>query len=108
MTSLTRRLGRLEAGCRQNDEIVADRCRIVRQETYKHLSFDQKKCLLAAITSYQQGRPLTCEEAAVVSAFDTATQEECRKAGISLAEYKRYWQATKPKTSEAGSHRVGR
>src|ERR1019366_1910920 len=62
MISLSRRLQRLEAGCRQN---VADRCRIIQQESFKHLSIDQKKCLLAAMTSYQH-RPLTSEEGAVV------------------------------------------
>jgi len=108
MTSLSRRLQRLEAGCRQSGEIAADRCRPISSRAFKHLSFDQLKCLQASITSYQQGRPLTSEEAAAVLAFDTAAQEECRKAGITLAEYKRYCQATQPKTSESGSHRVGR
>lgn len=93
MISLSRRLQRLEAGCRQN---VADRRRIIQQESFKHLSIDQKKCLLAAMTSYQH-RPLTSEEGAVVRAFDTATKEECRKAGITVAEFLRYRrQATQP------------
>src|ERR1022692_372736 len=89
MISLSRRLQRLEAGCRQN---VADRRRIIQQESFKHLSIDQKKCLLAAMTSYQH-RPLTSEEGAV----DTATKEEGRKAGITVAEFLRYRrQATQP------------
>jgi len=90
MISLSRRLQRLEAGCRQSDEIVADRCRNIYKAAFTHLSYDQKKCLLAAITSHQQGRPLTSEEAAVVSAFDTAMKAECEKAGITLAEYRRH------------------
>jgi hypothetical protein len=48
------------------------------------------------MTSYQH-RPLTSEEGAVVRAFDTATKEECRKAGITVAEFLRYRrQATQP------------
>jgi hypothetical protein len=27
--------------------------------TFKYLSLDQKKCVLSAITSYQQGRPIS-------------------------------------------------
>jgi hypothetical protein len=84
MTSLSRRLERLEADCRQK---AADRCQFIQQAIFKHLSLDQKKCLLTAITSYRQGRPLTSEEAAVVGAFDIATKEECRKAGITVTEY---------------------
>ena len=87
MRSLSRRLWRLEAGCRQNDALAADRRRFIQQATFKHLSLGQKKCLLAAIASYRQGRPLTSQEFAVVSAFDTATKEECRKAGMALADY---------------------
>src|ERR1039457_4822502 len=86
MTSLSRRLERLEADCRQK---TADRYRIIQQAINKHLSIDQKKCLLAAMTSYQH-RPWTSEESAVVIAFDTAAQEECRRAGITIAQFKRY------------------
>ena len=84
---LLTRLERLEAGCRQ---IVADRCRNIDKAAFTHLSHDQKKCLLAAIKSYQQGRPWTSEEAAVVNAFNTAMEEEGRKAGITIAQYSRY------------------
>lgn len=91
MTSLSRRLERLEAGCRQSDEIAADRCRNIHRAAYKHLPLDQLKCLLAAITSYQQGRGLTSEEAAAAEAFNSAVAVECQKAGFkSLAEFKRY------------------
>jgi hypothetical protein len=100
MTPLTRRLQRLEAGRRQSDELVADRCRNIHKAAFKHLSLDQKKCLLAAIISYQQGRQLTSEEAALLSAFDIAMKAECEKAGITVAEYRRHCgQATQPKTS---------
>jgi hypothetical protein len=62
--------------------------RLIQKASFKHLSLDQKKCLQAAIRSYQQGRPLTGEEAAVVTAFDAATEQACRKAGITAAEYR--------------------
>jgi hypothetical protein len=96
MTSFGGRLQRLEAGCRQSDEIVAGRCRNIHKAAFKHLSNEQKKCLLAALTSYQH-RPLLSEEADVVSAFDTAMKAECEKAGITLADYRRYCgQSTQP------------
>ena len=90
MTTLTRRLGRLEAGCRQDDEIVADRCRNIHKAAFRHLSRDQLKCLHTALISYQRGCPWTSDESAVVAAFDTATREECRKAGIPVAEFVRH------------------
>jgi hypothetical protein len=41
MTSLSRRLERLEAGCQQNDEFVAERCRFIQQQAIQRLSTDQ-------------------------------------------------------------------
>jgi hypothetical protein len=87
MTSLSRRLERLEVGCRENDRFAADRCRPISSRAFKHLTYDQLKCLQASITSYQQGRPLTSEEAAAGNAFNTATEEESRKTQITVAEY---------------------
>jgi phosphoribosylaminoimidazole-succinocarboxamide synthase len=95
----------LEAGCRQNDEIVADRCRIVREESYKHLSFDQKKRLLAFLKSHQQGLPSTSEEEAaaveILKALESAYAAECQKAGIALADFQRYCRQTTKPTSGA-------
>ena len=99
MTSLSRRLQRQETGCRESDRLAADRCRPISSRAFKHLSYDQLKCLQTALISYQQGRPLTSEASAVVIAFDAAAKEECRKAGITLAEYQRYCQAAEAKTS---------
>ena len=95
---------RLEAGCRQNDGLVANRCRIIRQAALRHLSLDQKKCLLAFLGCYLQGLPSTGEEAAaaveVLKVLESADTAECQKAGIALAEYRRYYrQNTQPKTS---------
>jgi hypothetical protein len=97
MTSLSRRLERLEAGCRQSFEIAPDRCRLIKQQALQHLTTDQLRCLINLKKTPPQGRPLTSEEGAVVRAFDTATKEECRKAGITVAEFLRYRrQATQP------------
>src|ERR1022692_3889666 len=97
MTSLSRRLERLEAGCRQSFEIAPDRCRLIKQQALQHLTTDQLRCLIDLKKTPPQGRPLTSEESAVVIAFDTAAQVECRKAGITRAEFVRYnRQATQP------------
>ena len=90
MTSLSRRLERLEAGCRQSFEIAPDRCRLIKQQALQHLTTDQLRCLIDLKKTPPQGRPLTSEESAVVIAFDTAAQVECRKAGITRAEFVRY------------------
>ena len=90
MTSLSRRLERLEVGCRENDRFAADRCRPISSRAFKHLTYDQLKCLQASITSYQQGRPLTSEELAMLNALNTAVDLECQKAGVSQAGFKRY------------------
>jgi len=89
MTPLSRRLARLEAGCRQNDGFAADRWRFVRQNALHHLSVDELRCLIEVHQAVLQGRELTSEELAAVNALNTATDEECRKAGITLAEFKR-------------------
>jgi hypothetical protein len=81
--------GRLPSGCQQNDEFVAERCRFVQQQANQRLSTDQLRCLIEVYGAVRQGRPLTSEELAAVNALNTATEEECRKAGIALAEFKR-------------------
>jgi hypothetical protein len=94
MRSLSRRLLRLEASCRQNDAIAADRCRLIQQAALSHLSLDQKKCLQSFLNSYLQGRPSPSEEQAaaveVFKALDTAVTAECHKAGIGRADYRRH------------------
>jgi hypothetical protein len=94
MRALSRRLQRLESGCRQNDVLAADRCRLIQQAAFSHLSLDQKKCLQAFLNSYLQGRPLTSEEQAaaveIFKALDSALTAECHKAGIDRADYRRH------------------
>src|ERR1039457_3274338 len=90
MTSLSRRLEGLVAGSRQSFEIAPDRCRLSKQQALQHLTTDQLRCLIDLNKTPPQGRPLTSEESDVVIAFDTAAQMECRKAGITRAEFVRY------------------
>jgi hypothetical protein len=49
------------------------------------LPLDQLKCLLAAIRSYQQGRPLTGEEAVAAEAFNSAVAVECQERRLIAA-----------------------
>jgi hypothetical protein len=90
MTSLSRRLARLEAGCRQNDGFAAGRCRLIQRQALQHLTTDQLRCLIELKKTPPQGRPLTSEELDVLNALNTAVDLECQKAGVSQAEFKRY------------------
>jgi len=93
MTSLSRRLQRLEAGYRQNDGFAADRCRFIQREAIHHLSDDELRCLIGAKEAQQGGRAWTSQELAALNALKTATEEECRKARITIAEFNRYSRA---------------
>jgi hypothetical protein len=91
MTSLGRRLQRLEAGCRQSFEIAPDHCRLIKQQALQHLTTDQLRCLIELKKAPPRGRQLTSEEAAAAEAFNSAVAAECQKAGFkSLAEFNRY------------------
>jgi hypothetical protein len=90
MTSLSRRLQRLEAGCRQNDGLVADRCRFVRQNALHHLTVDELRCLVEAYEAGRDDREWTSQELAAASALSTALDLECQKAGMTRAEFNRF------------------
>jgi len=90
MTSLSRRLQRLESGYRQNDGLASDRRRFIQQRALQHLTTDQLRCLIELKKTPPQGRPLTSEELAALNALNTAVDLECQKAGVSQAEFKRY------------------
>jgi hypothetical protein len=94
MRALSRRLRRLESGCRQNDVLAADRCRVIQQAALSHLSLDQKKCLQSFLNSYLQGRPSPSEEQAaaveILKALNSTVAAECHKAGIDRADYRRH------------------
>ena len=90
MTSLGRRLQRLEAGWRQSFQIAPDRCRLIKQQALHHLTTDHLRCLIELKKTPPQGRPLTSEELAALNALNTAMDLECQKTGVSQAEFKRY------------------
>jgi hypothetical protein len=90
MTSLSRRLQRLESGYRQNDGLASDRRRLIQRQALQHLTTDQLRCLIELKKTPPQGRPLTSEELAVLNALNTAVDLKCQKAGVSQAEFKRY------------------
>jgi len=90
MTSLSRRLQRLESGYRQNDGLASDRRRPIQQQALQHLTTDQLRCLIDLKKNPPQGRPLTSEEVAALKALNTAVDLECQKAGIPIAEFKRH------------------
>ena len=90
MTSLSRRLGRLEAGSRESDGIAADRCRCVRRNALAHLTADELRCLIEAHEALQEGREWTSHELAAANALSTAVALECQKADMTRAEFNRY------------------
>jgi hypothetical protein len=90
MTSLSRRLQRLEAGCRQNAPVAADRRRFIQQQALQHLTTDQLRFLIELKKAPPRGRQLTSEELAMLNALNTAVDLECQKAGVSQAGFKRY------------------
>src|ERR1035441_11130274 len=46
MTSLSRRLQRLESGYRQNDGLASDRRRLIQRQALRHLTTDQLRGLV--------------------------------------------------------------
>jgi len=91
MRSLSRRLQRLESiSIGREDWRFADRGRFISRAVLEHLSTDQLRCLIEVHKAVQQGRELTSQELAAVNTLNTATEEECRKAGASIAEFNRY------------------
>src|ERR1035438_10687866 len=60
MTSLSRRLERLEAGCRQSFEIAPDRCRLIKQQALQHLTTDQLRRSEEHTSELQSLRHLVC------------------------------------------------
>ena len=87
---LLTRLERLESGYRQNDGLASDRRRLIQRQALRHLTTDQLRCLIELKKTPPQGRPLTSEELAALNALKTATELECKKTGIPIAEFKRH------------------
>src|ERR1035438_989562 len=81
MTSLSRRLQRLESGYRQNDGLASDRRRPIQRRALQHLTTDQLRCLIELKKTPPQGRPLTSEELAALNALKTDRQSDASRRG---------------------------
>ena len=90
MPSLSRRLQRLEANCREDDAVVADRCQLVWPSALEHLTVGELRGLLEAYDALQEGREYTSQGLAALHALNTAMNLECQKAGVSRAKFDRY------------------
>lgn len=92
MTSLGRRLQRLEAGGRQSDEMAADHRRFIQQEAIHQMSDDELRLVVEIAKAQQEGRALTSQEmAAGQQAWASALEKVCQKLGFkSLAALNKY------------------
>jgi Lon protease-like protein len=96
MISLSRRLQRLEADRQQNAPVAADRRRCIQQRAIRRLTTEELRCLIEVKKALPEGRAWTSQELAALNALKTATEEECRKARITVAEFNRYSSAATP------------
>jgi DNA-binding transcriptional regulator YdaS (Cro superfamily) len=87
--TLKRRLQRLEAIGQRERELATERCRFITRATIHHLSTDELRSALGAGTALQEGREPTSQELAAANALKTATEVECRHAGMNLSEFNR-------------------
>jgi hypothetical protein len=90
MTSLGRRLRRLEANCLQNDGNADGRRSMIQRQALQHLSQDELRCLIELKKAPPRDRQLTSEEVSTLNALKTAVELECKKAGIPIAEFNRH------------------
>jgi hypothetical protein len=96
MPSLSRRLQRLEASVQRENELAPERCRFISRAALQHLSTDHLRWLIEAKTTGLEGRPLTSQDLAAANALHAAIEAECRKAGVTLAEFNRHRVAATP------------
>jgi hypothetical protein len=96
MPSLISRLQRLEAIGQRENELAPERCRFIGRAALQHLSTEHLRWLSEAKKTGLEGRPLTSQDLAAAEALQTAIGAECRKAGITLAEFNRYRAAATP------------
>jgi len=99
ITSLSRRLKRLEGSYQSVNRVVGEHARnlesALRERVLQHLSDDELRLLRDAAEAMQQGsfdqsKIPTDQWAALNTAYDAAFDEECRKAGYtSSADYRR-------------------
>jgi len=87
--TLKRRLQRLEAIGLHESELAPGRCRFITRAAVQHLSTDELRFALGANAALQEGRAPTSQELAAANALKTATEVECRRAGMNLSEFNR-------------------
>jgi hypothetical protein len=100
--TLKRRLQRLEASVLRENELAPDRCRFITRAAVEHLSTDQLRSALGAKAALQEGREPTSQEFAAVRALTTATEVECRRAGMTVAEFNRNLAAASARRNQIG------
>lgn len=96
MPSLSRRVQHLEASVQRENELAPDRCRFITRAAVQHLSTDELRSALGANAALQEGREPTSQELAGANALMTATEVECRRVGMTLAEFNRNLAAATP------------
>ena len=89
MLTLKRRLQRLEAIGPREPELAAARRSFITRAAVEHLSTDELRAALGASAALQEGREPTSQELAAANALQTATELECRRAGLTLVEFNR-------------------
>lgn len=94
--TLKRRLQRLEAIGQHERELAPERCRFITRAAVQHLSTDELRSALGANEALREGREPTSQELAASNALQTATDVECRRAGMTLAEFNRNLAAVVP------------
>lgn len=108
MPSLNRRLQRLQTICSRENELAPDRCRFITRAAVHHLSTDELRSALSAHEALRDGREPTTQELAAANALRTATEAECRRAGMTLAQFNRYLAARLPQPTGHRLPRMGR
>src|SRR5580658_8780051 len=88
--TLKRRLQQLETIGPGESELAPARCRFITRAAVQHLSTDELRSALGASEALREGREPTSQGLAAANALETATEVECRRAGMTLAEFNRH------------------
>ena len=100
--TLKRRLQRLEAIGPREPELAAARRSFITRAAVEHLSTDELRSALGANEALREGREPTSQGLAAASALKTATEVECRRAGMTLAKFNLNLAAGSARRSQTG------
>ena len=81
MSTLNKRLQRLEASHPPIEEVVVDREGFLRSKAMQQLSEEQLLGLRDFLEAKKEGRPLTSRAEAGRDAYSAALEKECQKIG---------------------------